>query len=221
MSASGPLPIADYAYIADCHSAALVSRAGSIDWCCMPRVDSKSCFARLLDWESGGYCQIVPSCRYESSRRYVDNTLILETTFGADDGEARLCDCFAMRKGGEHYPHRQIRRIVEGVHGTVPFIVEIVPRFDYGSIKPWIRHIDGRHHVAIDGSDGLFISGDLPTRMKHRHDLEGRFTIKEGDRLYLSLLWRWPEDLDEGRAKAPDLAEIDRRFEETLDWWRA
>ena len=221
MSTSDPTPIADYGYIADCHSAALVSRAGSIDWCCMPRLDSKSCFGRLLGWKTGGYCQIVPSCRHETSRRYLEGTLVLETTFRTDDGEARLYDCFTMRKEGEHRPHQQILRIVEGLRGTVPFDAAIVPRLDYGSIKPWIRQVDGQHYVAIGGSDGLFISGDLPVRMKHRHDLEGHFTVDQGDRVRLSVLWRRPEDLDEGQVTAPAVESLERRFQETLEWWQA
>jgi GH15 family glucan-1,4-alpha-glucosidase len=89
-------PISDYAYIGDCHSCALVSRAGSIDWCCMPRVDSGSCFGRILDWEKGGFCQIVPTGRFETLRRYLEDTLILETIFRTSAGEARLLDCFTM-----------------------------------------------------------------------------------------------------------------------------
>src|SRR5206468_10174681 len=84
-------PIASYGLIGDCHSAALVSLSGSIDWCCLPRFDSGSCFGRLLDWRKGGYCSITPTARsYSVSRRYVDDTLVLETTFRARGGEARV-----------------------------------------------------------------------------------------------------------------------------------
>jgi len=212
-------PISDYAYIGDCHSAALISRAGSIDWCCMPRVDSGSCFGRLLGWRQGGYCQIAPSTPYRVSRRYVDRTLILETTFHTEAGQARLLDCFTMRQGGEHAPHWQILRIVEGITGEVPISVDVVPRFDYGSIQPWIRRIDDNRYLALGGSDGLLISGDLPVAMKHRHDLGGRCTLKAGQRLHLSILWRRPEDLEDGRAQGPALHELDGRFEETVEWW--
>ena len=76
MSDKSPYPpIAEYGYIADCHSAALVSRSGSIDWCCLPRFESASCFGRLLDWSKGGYCQMVPSSAYEVSRRYCSYSL--------------------------------------------------------------------------------------------------------------------------------------------------
>src|SRR5487761_2299940 len=85
-------PIADYALIGDCHSAALVSRQGSIDWCCLPRFDSDSCFGRLLDWSKGGYFQISPAGRCSSRREYLEKSLVLVTTFRAAAGEARLID---------------------------------------------------------------------------------------------------------------------------------
>lgn len=221
MSSNDYPPIGDYGYIADCHSAALVSSSGSIDWCCMPRLDSKSCFARVLGWDRGGYCKIAPSSDFSVSRRYLENTLVLETTFQTESGQARLLDCFTMRRGGEHDPHRQILRILEGITGRVTFNLELVARFDYGAVKPWIRKIHNGHHIAIGGSDGLFISGDFPVEMKHRHDLTGTCSVEEGQRLRLSILWRKPEDLDEELVQSPDVNELDRRLEETIDWWRS
>ncbi|MGE5297391.1 MAG: glycoside hydrolase family 15 protein [Solirubrobacterales bacterium] len=212
-------PIADYGYIGDCHSGALISKAGSIDWCCLPRVDSQSCFGRILDWQQGGYCQIAPAVSYRTSRRYLDNTLVLETTFHTGTGAARLLDCFTMRQGGVRTPYRQILRSIEGIDGEVPISVEVVPRFDYGSIKPWIRRIDDYQHTALGGSDGLLISGDIPLAMKHRHDLTGDYTIREGQRLHLSILWRRPENLEDRRENPPTHEELDRRFQETVDWW--
>jgi GH15 family glucan-1,4-alpha-glucosidase len=90
--------LADYALIGDCHTAALVSRAGSVDWMCAPRFDSGSCFGRLLDWKRGGHCAIAPiSESHAESRRYLDGTLVLETVFGADEGEAVLAGAGARR----------------------------------------------------------------------------------------------------------------------------
>ena len=221
MSKNAYPAIGDYGYIADCHSAALVSSSGSIDWCSMPRLDSRSCFGRILGWQTGGYCKIAPSSGFSVSRRYLENTLVLETSFQTESGQARLLDCFTMRKRGEHDPHRQILRIVEGVTGRVTLGLELVARFDYGAVKPWIRKIQNGHHIAIGGSDGLFISGDLPLEMKHRHDLIGTCTIEEGQRLRLSILWRRPEDLAEGLVQPPEVNELDRRLEETIDWWHS
>src|SRR5690348_6740493 len=111
-------PIADYGFIADCHSAALVSRAGSIDWCCMPRFDAASCFGRLLDWDRAGHCSLHADGLEETSRRYVEGSLVLETTFRAKTGSARLTDCLTMREGGKRDPHRQLLRVFDGTKGT-------------------------------------------------------------------------------------------------------
>ena len=213
-------PISDYGYISDCHSAGLVSRSGSVDWCCMPRIDSESCFCRLLDWDRGGYCIICPSSQFEVSRRYMNHSLILETTFTTESGKAKLIDCFTMREGGTHQPHNQLLRIVEGISGTMQFKVEIVPRFDYASIKPWIRNLKNGKFTAIGGSDGLFISSDMDFNMRERHELDGNFTIHENGRKRLSLIWRAPENLDGVPLKAPSSEELDKRLKETIDWWR-
>ena len=212
-------PISDYGYISDCHSAGLVSRSGSVDWCCMPRIDSKSCFARLLDWERGGYCIIYPELYYKVSRRYMNNSLILETTFTTASGKAKLIDCFTMREGGMHNPHNQLLRIVEGISGTLKFKVKIVPRFDYASIKPWIKKINNEKYTAIGGSDGLFVSGDIELNIKERHDLEGSFIINSDERKRLSLVWRQPENLDGVTLKALTSEELDQRLQETINWW--
>jgi GH15 family glucan-1,4-alpha-glucosidase len=213
-------PLRDYAFIADCHSAALISRSGSIDWCCMPRIDSSSCFGRLLDWEKGGYCRIAPCGTFKSRRRYLEDTLVLETLFETGDGAVRLLDCFTMRREGEHQPYQQILRIIEGVEGKVPCELALAPRFDYGAIKPWIRHYRGGHHIALGGGDGLLICGDLSIAMTHRHDLFLSFTVEAGQRQRLSILHRGPECLDEGLEAVPDAGTLDARLEETIDWWR-
>jgi GH15 family glucan-1,4-alpha-glucosidase len=218
---SGCPRIGDYGYIADCHSSALVSKNGSIDWCCMPRIDSASCFGRLLDWEKGGYCQIVPEGPYQTSRRYLKDTLILETTFRTESGEARLIDCFPMRKGGRHEPHQQIVRVAECIKGNITLLVNVVPRFDYGAIKSWIRSYRKDHFIALGGKDGLLISGDMRLDMKHRHHLTGRCVLKAGDKVRLSIMYRSPEVLDEGIIDVPDGEELDRRVEETIRWWHS
>jgi GH15 family glucan-1,4-alpha-glucosidase len=216
-----PIPaISEYGFIADCHSAALVSRGGSIDWCCMPRLDSESCFGRLLGWERGGYCLLAPSVEHETSRRYLENTLIIETVFRSEGGEARLVDFFPMREGGEHRPHHQIIRMVEGIRGRIPFFVEISPRFDYGAIKPWIRCARG-YFTAVGGDAGFLISADFPLTLSRRHEISGGFEIGKNERARLSLMFRRPEELEEGLVEPPDAAEIDRRFEGTMGWWRS
>jgi GH15 family glucan-1,4-alpha-glucosidase len=210
--------IGDYGFLADCHSMALVSKQGSIDWCCMPRLDSGSIFGRLLDRDRGGYCRVSPRGESKVKRRYLPGTLILETTFTTAGGEVRLLDCFPMRRGGKREPHQQILRCVEGVRGKVEIAVEIVPRFDYGAILPWIRR-QGDHYLAFGGSNGLVISGDILLEPQGRHDLAATFTISAGERRRLSIIFRRPELLDGVNSSPPDSAELDRRLAETCAWW--
>jgi GH15 family glucan-1,4-alpha-glucosidase len=213
-------PIADYGVIGECHTAALVSRAGSIDWCCMPRLDSGSYFGRLVDWEQGGFCSITPvASEWSSDRRYIGETLVLETTFRGPQGEARLTDCFAMREGGRHDPYHQILRVVDGVRGSMEFEVRVAPRFDYGSLKPWVRSHGERLFSAIGGDEGLVIDADFDLAMVDRHELRARIEVREGGRHRLSLQHVRPESLDYNPPDPMSRRTLDRRLDFTIDWW--
>src|SRR5690348_12130304 len=129
LSTASPYPpISDYALIGDCHTAALISRAGSIDWCCLPRFDSDSCFGRLLDWKQGGHFIITPEGKAEVSREYVSDTLVLQSTYRSGRNLARVTDFFSMRVGGRERPRRELVRIIEGLKGKMTFEVSVVPR---------------------------------------------------------------------------------------------
>jgi GH15 family glucan-1,4-alpha-glucosidase len=214
-------PIGEYALIADSNSAALVSRNGSIDWCCIERIDAGSCFGRLLDWEKGGFCSICPKGGGIAYREYVEHTLVLRTTFQAEGGEAHLYDFFALPSSTEQYPYRQLLRIVEGVRGHIELDLEVVPRFDYGSLEPWIRQEGVNLYSAIGGNDGLLISSDADLRLTGGFELEASISVHAGQRAHLSIISAPPEHLDEGVPEVPTSAEqVDRRLEETLEWWR-
>jgi GH15 family glucan-1,4-alpha-glucosidase len=211
-------PIADYALIGDCHSAALVSRAGSIDWCCTPRLDSPSVFGRLLDHDRGGFCSI-GSDDAETTRRYVGRSLVLETTFTAGGGEAKLYDFFAMHRGGRKAPYRQMIRLVEGIRGRVDLDFRAQPRFDYGEVKPWFRREGEQLYGAIGGAQGLLFAADFPMERVDRHDLEGRITVRAGERARLSMRFVEPYLFDERPSVAPEPHEVDERLDETVKWW--
>src|SRR3954453_7514785 len=165
-------PISDYALISDSNSTALVSRSGSIDWCCIQRIDSGSCFGRLLDWKQGGYCSIsLRDGSGSSSREYIENTLVLQTIFRIGGGEAHLFDCFTLPRSREEFPYRQLLRIVEGVRGHVELDLKIEPRFDYGELEPWIRQEGVKLYSALGGDDGLLISTDADITMSGEHGL--------------------------------------------------
>jgi GH15 family glucan-1,4-alpha-glucosidase len=140
-------PIADYALISDCHSAALVSRAGSVDWLCLPRFDSPSIFGRLLG-ERGGHWSISALDSGVTRRRYVERTMVLETTFESPTGRATLTDAMAL--GSDTMTHDLgagapgvLLRTVRGVEGRVAFDMEFAPRPEYGLIAPLVRQVDG------------------------------------------------------------------------------
>src|SRR5262245_45702001 len=133
------LRLEDYALIGDTQTAALVGRDGSIDWLCFPRFDSPACFAALLGDTSNGRWLICPQdSPTHISRRYRDGSLVLDTEFQTSSGKVRLVDCMPPR---DRTP--DVVRVVEGIEGEVAMQMELVIRFDYGSIVPWVRKIDG------------------------------------------------------------------------------
>lgn len=212
-------PIADYALIGDCHSAALVGKNGSIDWCCLPRFDSDACFGRLLDWGKGGHCSISPDGPCTATRRYRPETLILETTFADENGEARLIDFFAMREGGRDRPRRQLLRFVEGVRGTMTFRVEVSPRLDFGEVRPWIHPHSDTQHAVVGSNKGLAIDGDIALRLDGEHDLIGELTVRAGERKRLAIRFVPPEQVLELPATPSDPEALDQHLEETHQWW--
>jgi len=214
------LPIGDYALIGDCHSAALVSSGGSIDWCCLPRFDSDSCFARLLDHEHGGHFRITPQGRWTSRREYLGDTLVLATTFEAPSGALRLIDFFAMRRGGRRHPRRELVRIVEGLRGSMPLAIEFMPRFDFGEIKPWIYRVGKAAHCAVGSNAGLMLFGDVALQRVGEHDLCADIEVREGERMHLAMHFVSPEELHTAPPKGQARAELEAHLEETLAWWR-
>ncbi len=216
------LPIADYALIGDCHSAALISREGSIDWCCLPRFDSGSAFGRLLDAERGGYCSVRPTAEgsWEYKRRYLDDTLVLETNLLGPAGEARLVDCFTLQGSPRQTDRRQILRVIEGVRGSVEVEVRVAPRYDYGQVRPWIRRHGHRLHSAIGGNDALLVWCEQELHEDPEHALIGSFSVGPGDRVRLTLTYTPPERIDEDPPTEPDAGTLDERLEQTVSWWR-
>lgn len=213
-------PIADYALIGDCHSAALISRQGSIDWCCLPRFDSDSCFGRLLDWECGGYFQISPPGSFSSRREYLERSLVLVTTFQVGGAEARVIDFFAMRPGGRQRPRREIVRIIEGVSGTLRLNVRFVPRLDFGEVKPWIRPSSTDTFVAVGSNTGLVIFADAPIHLGSDHDLLGTLEVHADSRYHIGVQFLPPEESERVPSGEKEVAHLEEHYEETLRWWR-
>jgi GH15 family glucan-1,4-alpha-glucosidase len=177
--------IEDYAIIGDMQSAALISKDGSADWLCLPRFDSPACFAGLLGDEQNGHWRIAPagSGKHQSSRRYRDDTLVLETEWRTAHGTARVIDFMLPRDG----QNPVMARIVEGLSGAVEMESVLRFRLGYGQIVPWVRRIDGRV-VAIAGPDSLWL--DTPVAMSGRQLAHrASFTVTEGERVPFVLTW--------------------------------
>lgn len=213
-----PYPdLGDYALISGAGAAALISKDGSIDWCCLPRYDSGSCFGRLLDWNNGGHCSIHPAAtEYESARRYLEGALVLETSFRLHGGEAKVTDCFTIDAGDGS--RRQLLRIIEGMRGQMDLELEIQPRFDYGEMKPWLRHEGARGYSAIGGNDGLFFHGNVELEVDGRHDIKASITVRANERLLLAISFVQPESIEAYRPG--DAKELDEAYQRTLQWWR-
>ena len=212
-------PIASYALIGDCHSTALVSARGSIDWACLRRFDAGGVFCRLLDADRGGAFELRAEGLTTCHRSYLEDTNVLETIFETAGGRARVLDCFSMREGGSRRPHQQLLRVVEGMEGQVGFEVVIEPRFDYGAIAPWLRyHSPEDVHSAIGGDDAIVVSANCPLTIERTAArLRGRFVVGAGQRCRLSLVASMAHDAVLRRV-ADDI--IDRRLEQTIAWWR-
>ena len=177
-------PIEDYALIGDCETGALVSRNGSIDWLCLPRFDSHACFAALLGNPSNGRWLITPcDPSVKITRQYRKDTMILETVYANAEGEARVTDFMPLR--GEN---SDVVRIVTGLRGRMQMRTELVMRFDYGSVVPWVsRHDDGSLR-AIAGPDMLILRSDVEVHGENFTTV-GEFTIAAGDTATFMLTW--------------------------------
>ena len=179
-----PLPIEDYALIGDGHTAALVGRDGSIDWMCLPRFDSAACFAALLGEPQHGRWSIAPIAEVRAvQRRYREDTLILETDFETDEGVVRVVDFMPLSSG-----RSDVVRIVEGLRGQVRMRMELVIRFDYGQVVPWVRKTNGAV-LATAGPDTLELHTTVPT---HGEQLKtvAEFQVDAGERIPFILNYR-------------------------------
>jgi GH15 family glucan-1,4-alpha-glucosidase len=202
------LKIEDYALIGDCHTAALVGRNGSIDWLCLPRFDSPACFAALLGTPEHGQWLLSPATEVRrTSRRYREGTLVLETDYETDEGAATVIDCMPARTR-----EPQLVRMVVGRRGRVPMRMNLVIRFDYGSIVPWVRRIEGGIS-AVAGADGLSVYGDVRMRGENLTTV-AEFTVSAGQRVPFALLWH------PFHGPRPQPCDAEKAIAGAEQWWQ-
>ncbi|HMH61010.1 MAG TPA: trehalase-like domain-containing protein, partial [Bradyrhizobium sp.] len=168
--------IEDYGLIGDCETAALVGRNGSIDWLCWPAFDSDACFAALLGTSKHGRWLITPAEEIaKSSRRYWDNTLILETRFETANGVVALIDFMPPRGNAS-----DVVRLVRGVRGRVKLRMELVIRFGFGTDIPWVKRTDDGALLAICGQDMTVLRTPAETRGEDMTTVAD-FAVGEGE----------------------------------------
>lgn len=213
------LPIADYALISDCRSAALVSRGGSVDWYCPARFDRPSVFARLLD-SAAGHWAIGPAGDAEVSRRYLDGTMVLETTFRTSTGTLVVDDALAVgpdeegHELGQASPGVLLRR-ARCLDGAVELRLQFVPRCEYGLVYPLLVSVEGGV-LARGGADQLLLSSPAPLEVE-RTQARGAVPMRAGQTVCFALVHRMSSE----PVPAPwSLPEIEERFEDTIRGWR-
>ena len=203
-----PMRIEDYALIGDCQTAALVGKDGSIDWMCLPRFDSAACFAAILGGPENGRWLMAPKGEIRATRRqYRDDTLVLETEFETAEGTVAVIDFMPAR---DRDPN--LVRLIEGREGRVRMRTELILRFDYGSIVPWVHHTDCGI-AATAGPDSVNVTSPVPL---HGEDYTtvAEFEVVAGERVPFSLTYR--------PSHRPGTMIMDSLFalQDTESWWR-
>jgi GH15 family glucan-1,4-alpha-glucosidase len=214
------LAIADYGLLADCNGSALVANDGSIDWLCLPRFDSPAVFARILD-PSAGHWSITPAMPFTVERRYLPGTLVLETTFTTRSGIVRLTDALVFARGQRNHdlgldsPH-QLLRLIEGVAGEVKLSVEIVPRPEYGLVRPLLHRTDDG--FCTYGAPNQFaMSSGVPLDIGD-DTARATVTVSHGDEVGFALCWSDTAHPGLTPCHATDVA---ARIADTADGWRS
>jgi alpha,alpha-trehalase len=214
------VPIAAHALLSDCHSAALVTADGSVDWLCFPRFDSPSVFGRLLD-DAAGHWSIRPAGGYTASRRYLDRTLVLETTFRTQGGTVVVTDALATGTGtrghtlGRGAPHLLIRSVT-CVGGSVDVEMSYAPRPEYGLLRPLLSRVDGGV-TARGGAEWLVLSSPVPLTVQ-RSTATARVRMTRGETLAFAVQ---RSTLEEQPARIWSQDEIADRLTDTVAAWRS
>ena len=213
-AARGYVPLGDYAAIGDGRTVALVARDGSIDWLCLPDLDSPSVFAAVLDAERGGRFALRPEIPAEVQRRYLPDTNVLQTTFTTTQGVVRVTDAMAL-PNSELGPTRELIRRIDGLSGRVPMRWRITPAFDYATVAPRIER-RGRIPVAVAGSDALAVcSWEAGEAQLDEVAISGRVEVRESTSALIALSVAHQEPL-----VFPGREQVEARLEATTAYWR-
>jgi GH15 family glucan-1,4-alpha-glucosidase len=216
-------PIANYALLSDRHSAALVSRDGSIDWLCFPRFDSPSIFGRLLG-ERAGYWSIWAKNASQVTRRYLDRTMVLETTLRTPTGVVAITDALAMGDGnrghelGRGAPHLLLRR-AKCLEGEIELLLDYLPRSEYGLVHPLFHAVDGGV-AASGGPDVLVLSSPIALAVDQELSaVSGQLELRRGETADFALHYSKRSETEKARVWSQ--SDIGARFEDTVSAWES
>jgi GH15 family glucan-1,4-alpha-glucosidase len=214
-------PIAHHGLLADCNSAALVTRDGSIDWLCLPRYDSSAVFARILDPDAGHW-SIRPAEAFSVTRGYSPGTLVIDTVFSTETGSVRLTDAMAFAEGqrghelGLDAPH-ELLRVVKGLDGEVELEMELSPRAEYGLVRPLFRQ-EGDGGRTFGGPNRIAVRAGVPVEVGEA-TMRASFVVAAGETRGFALRWA-PVERPEPPAPTPPDRVADR-IADTAEAWRS
>jgi GH15 family glucan-1,4-alpha-glucosidase len=225
-------PIANYGFLSDCHTTALVSPAGAVEWMCAPRLDSPSVFSALLDRDAGSFRMGPADIMVPAGRRYIPGTMVLETTWMARNGWCVVRDALVMgpwhhekvhesshrRPPDDYDADHTLVRIVKCVQGTIELNLNCEPVFDYGRINPVWEYVEDSYHEAIATAKGvddlkLRLTTDLRVGLEGRR-CEARTTMREGDQCFAALSW------SEDHEMPKSCEDAGARVDSTKEYWR-
>jgi GH15 family glucan-1,4-alpha-glucosidase len=209
--------IGDYAIIGDCRTAGLVSRAGSLDWLCLPHFSGPSVFAALLDQARGGRFAVRPRGSFRTTRRYLGASPVLETTFACAGGVARLTDFVPLvSDAGSLHPMREVVRVLEGVSGSSVFELVLEPRPDYARTRPRVRSRGALGWSFTWADEILVLNASVPLEGTcNGTSLRARLTVAPGEKVYISLAYAKGDLV----VFAPLRETAEQRLQATLAWW--
>ena len=214
MRIDGYARIEDYALIGDGRTAALVARDGSVDWLCLPNLDSPSIFGALLDADRGGTFELQPLEAFEASRRYLPDTNVLETTFTTAAGAVRVVDALTLPNHGLE-PMRELARSIEGVSGRVRMRWRFAPRFAYGRVMPRWERRSGLIIAECEGESIALSAWNAGEVVGSGADRQGTFELGSGERALLALSAAYAEPL----IAAPR-RDVEGRLAHTIAFWK-
>ncbi|HET7325730.1 MAG TPA: glycoside hydrolase family 15 protein [Nocardioidaceae bacterium] len=210
----GYAALGDYGVLGDGHAGALVATDGAVDWFAAPRLDAPPLCAALLDPAEGGAITLAPTVPYESSQRYLSDTMVLQTTFRCESGEVQVTDALTLGSGGP-LPWTELARRIEAVSGEVPMRWQVRPGHRLGTGRPWGRWRDDVPVLEAGPVQLAVVADGVGTPVLDSGTVAAEFTAHAGERALIAVVANSAEPLPR-----PTAADVQGRVDHTVDFWR-